>query len=94
MDSLSELARQFHENSLKGNIPVIPQSNQEDFMSVLVNLASGCSPEPAKDAQMLLRMMSEEFKDKVLENYPSIELREILSVPYESKVKYFSDQAS
>lgn len=70
-DDLSELARQFHENSLKGNIPVIPQSNQEDFMSVLVNLASGCSPEPAKDAQMLLRMMSEEFKDKVLENYPS-----------------------
>lgn len=67
--------------------PVIPESHQDEFISVLVNLASGCSPEPAKDAQMLLRMMSKEFKDKVLDNYSSSELRAILSVSYESKVK-------
>lgn len=65
----------------------IPDTHIDDFMCLLVNLASGSSPEPKQDAQMLLRMMSTEFKSKVLENYSSFELREILDAAYENEIK-------
>ena len=61
------------------DVPMVHEEYMDDFLNLLVAIAHGGSDDPRRDAQAMLKMLSPEHKEIVLNSFPSGELHELIS---------------